>query len=93
MNNPIFVNAPKLITDTYIKSLYDSIFAGTQMFNTFFLTENANVREQSGLNYIEAIFSNPALNLSQEEVKTLLVNSFKSSFLSEEKKKDWISKI
>ena len=33
------------------------------------------------------------LNLSQEEVKTLLVNSFKSSFLSEEKKKDWISKI
>ena len=34
-----------------------------------------------------------ALNLSQEEVKTLLVNSFKSSFLSEEKKKDWISKI
>ena len=34
-----------------------------------------------------------ALNLSQEEVKTLLVNSFKSSFLGEEKKKDWISKI
>jgi len=34
-----------------------------------------------------------ALNLSQEEVKTLLINSFKSSFLSEEKKKQWISKI
>ena len=34
-----------------------------------------------------------ALNLSQDEVKTLLVNSFKSSFLSEEKKKEWISKI
>ncbi len=34
-----------------------------------------------------------ALNLSQDEVKTLLINSFKSSFLSEEKKKQWISKI
>ena len=34
-----------------------------------------------------------ALNLSKDEVKTLLVNSFKSSFLSEEKKKEWISKI
>ncbi len=34
-----------------------------------------------------------ALNLSQEEVKTLLINSFKSSFLNEEKKKQWISKI
>ena len=34
-----------------------------------------------------------ALNLSQEEVKTLLINSFKSSFLNEEKKRQWISKI
>ena len=34
-----------------------------------------------------------ALNLSKDEVKTLLVNSFKSSFLNEEQKKDWISKI
>jgi len=34
-----------------------------------------------------------ALNLSQDEVKTLLVNSFKSSFLSEERKKEWINKI
>ena len=34
-----------------------------------------------------------ALNLSQDEVKTLLINSFKSSFLNEEKKKKWISKI
>ena len=34
-----------------------------------------------------------ALNLSKDEVKTLLVNSFKSSFLSEEQKKEWISKI
>jgi len=34
-----------------------------------------------------------ALNLSKDEVKTLLVNSFKSSFLSEEKKKEWINKI
>jgi len=34
-----------------------------------------------------------ALNLSQDEVKTLLINSFKSSFLSEEKKRQWISKI
>ncbi len=34
-----------------------------------------------------------ALNLSYEQVKTLLVNSFKSSFLKDNKKKEWISKI
>jgi len=34
-----------------------------------------------------------ALNLSKNEVKTLLINSFKSSFLSEEKKKEWINQI
>ena len=34
-----------------------------------------------------------ALNLSKDEVRTLLINSFKSSFLNEEKKKEWISKI
>ena len=34
-----------------------------------------------------------ALNLSQDEVKRLLVNSFQSSFLSEERKKKWIDKI
>ena len=34
-----------------------------------------------------------ALNLSMEEVKTLIINSFKSSFLQEEKKQEWIEKI
>ena len=34
-----------------------------------------------------------ALNLSHDEVKTLLVNSFKSSFMKDTKKKEWISKI
>ena len=34
-----------------------------------------------------------ALNLSYEQVKTLIVNSFKSSFLKDNKKKEWISKI
>ncbi|MDC1139561.1 adenosine deaminase [Candidatus Pelagibacter sp.] len=34
-----------------------------------------------------------ALNLSFEDIKTLLINSFKSSFLSDEKKNFWISKI
>ncbi len=34
-----------------------------------------------------------ALNLSKEDIKILLVNSFKSSFLNEEKKEEWISKI
>ena len=33
------------------------------------------------------------LNLSMNEVKTLLINSFKSSFLKEEEKRKWISKI
>jgi len=34
-----------------------------------------------------------ALNLSKNELKTLIINSFKSSFLSEEKKMQWIKKI
>ena len=34
-----------------------------------------------------------ALNLSLNEIKTLLINSFKSSFLKEEEKKEWILKI
>jgi adenosine deaminase len=34
-----------------------------------------------------------ALNLSKDEVKTLLINSFKSSFLTEERKKEWINQI
>ena len=34
-----------------------------------------------------------ALNLSYEQVKMLLINSFKSSFLKETEKKKWISKI
>ena len=34
-----------------------------------------------------------ALNLSRQEVKTLIINSFKSSFLNENEKNSWISKI
>ena len=34
-----------------------------------------------------------ALNLSMKDVKTLIINSFKSSFLEEKKKKEWIEKI
>ena len=34
-----------------------------------------------------------ALNLSFEDIKTLLINSFKSSFLSKERKKEFINKI
>ena len=34
-----------------------------------------------------------ALGLSINDIKTLIINSFKSSFLSEEKKAEWISKI
>ena len=37
--------------------------------------------------------SQAALNLSKNELKTLIINSFKSSFLSEEKKIQWIKKI
>ena len=39
------------------------------------------------------IESQVALGLSMEEVKTLIINSFKSSFLKEEKKKHWIAQI
>ncbi len=34
-----------------------------------------------------------ALNLSKDDIKKLLINSFKSSFLLENKKRDWIKKI
>ena len=34
-----------------------------------------------------------ALNLSEKDVKALIINSFKSSFLKEEEKRKWISKI
>ena len=34
-----------------------------------------------------------ALNLSYEEIKILLVNAFKSSFMKDTKKEEWISKI
>ena len=34
-----------------------------------------------------------ALNLSMGEVKTLIINSFESSFLDDIKKKEWINKI
>ena len=34
-----------------------------------------------------------ALNLSMKDVKTLIINSFKSSFLKKEKKIEWIKQI
>ena len=37
--------------------------------------------------------SQKALDLSMKEVKTLIINSFKSSFLEEKKKKEWIDKL
>ena len=39
------------------------------------------------------ILCQAALNLSMREVKTLIINSFKSSFLKEEKKKEWIDRL
>ena len=39
------------------------------------------------------IESQIALNLSMDEIKTLIINSFKSAFLKEETKKEWIGKI
>ena len=34
-----------------------------------------------------------ALNLSMKEVKTLIINSFQSSFLKEDKKREWIKQL
>ena len=39
------------------------------------------------------IESQIALNLSKKDLKKLLLNSFKSSFLDEDKKQRWINKI
>ena len=41
-------------------------------------------------NYIE---TQKALNLSLKEVKTLIINSFKSSFLDQKKKEEWIRQV
>ena len=41
-------------------------------------------------NYIE---TQKALNLSLKEVKTLIINSFKSSFLDKQKKREWIRQV
>ena len=41
-------------------------------------------------NYIE---TSKALNLELEDVKKLIENSFKSSFLNDEDKKNWLKKI
>ena len=39
------------------------------------------------------IESQIALDLSMDEIRTLIINSFKSAFLKEETKKEWIAKI
>ena len=39
------------------------------------------------------IESQAALDLSKEEIRKLIINSFKSSFLTEREKKEWIKKI
>jgi len=39
------------------------------------------------------IESQAALNLSKEDIRKLIINSFKSSFLTEREKKEWIKKI
>ena len=41
-------------------------------------------------NFIE---SQRALNLSREDIKKLVINSFKSSFLNESEKKIWIDEV
>ena len=49
-----------------------------------------SIQDAVNKNLIE---SQLALDLSFEEVKTLIINSFKSSFLEDDKKKEWIAKI
>jgi adenosine deaminase len=39
------------------------------------------------------IETSKALNLNREDIKKLIVNSFKSSFLEKEKKEKWLQKI
>ena len=39
------------------------------------------------------ILCQSALNLSEKEVRTLIINSFKASFLDERIKKKWIKKV
>jgi adenosine deaminase len=41
-------------------------------------------------NFIEC---QAALNLTKEDIKKLVINSFRSSFLSEDEKKKWIVQI
>ena len=39
------------------------------------------------------IESQRALNLSMKDIKTLIINSFKSSFLKEKEKREWIKQL
>ena len=39
------------------------------------------------------IESYKALNLTKEDIKSLIVNSFKASFMDKKKKNEWIKKI
>ena len=48
------------------------------------------MKNQLNTNLIE---TTKALNLSLEDVKILIQNSFKSSFLDESTKNSWLSKI
>ena len=51
-------------------------------------------REYLGSDQCVAVNSGTAaLNLSLNEVKTLIINSFKSSFLKEKEKMEWIKQI
>ena len=72
INNPLFINANKLITDTYLSEQYKVIDAMTKMFSGLFLTESANVRKVSGLNYITSLFSNPGLQYSEDDKGKIL---------------------
>ena len=45
------------------------------------------------LNSKNLIECQTALDLSMQEVRTLIINSFKSSFLKDEKKREWIEQL
>ena len=79
---------------TLDKKVYEQVIKATPGSSPFGI-ENLPTKIDYIQLYIMDMEDNLLLKdyLSQDEIKTLLVNSFKSSFLKDTEKKKWISKI
>ena len=78
-----------LKTEKKLKIGFDPKLHSEKQLNFLFNIKNI-ILKPINKNLIEC---QAALDLSKEDIKKLIINSFKSSFLLESKKKEWIEKI